>query len=102
MSSSAIAWRPFSGACKLAASWTEKFENYWTSCPAFSAGHPPLNNSAERKARMVRHHKSSSSSGGSQRQLRVGEIVRHAMAALLAQGSAHDADLEGHIITVPE
>jgi ribosome-binding factor A len=51
---------------------------------------------------MVRHHKSSSSSGGSQRQLRVGEIVRHAMAALLAQGSAHDADLEGHIITVPE
>jgi ribosome-binding factor A len=51
---------------------------------------------------MMRHHKSSSSPGGSQRQLRVGEIVRHAMADILAQGSAHDADLEGHIITVPE
>ena len=52
---------------------------------------------------MPRHHqKSSSSSGGSQRQLRVGESVRHAMADILAHGSAHDADLEGHIITVPE
>jgi ribosome-binding factor A len=51
---------------------------------------------------MPRHHKSSSAPGGSQRQLRVGEIVRHAMADILAQGSIHDADLEGHIITVPE
>ena len=40
--------------------------------------------------------------GGSQRQLRVGEQVRHAIAEILAQGSVHDADLEGHIITVPE
>jgi ribosome-binding factor A len=53
--------------------------------------------------RMPRHHqKKSSASLGSQRQLRVGEAVRHAMADILAQGSAHDADLEGHIITVPE
>ena len=51
---------------------------------------------------MPRHHKKSSAAGGSQRQLRVGEIVRHAMAEILAQGSAHDADLEGRIITVPE
>jgi len=51
---------------------------------------------------MPRHHKKSSTAGGSQRQLRVGEIVRHAMADILAQGTAHDADLEGHIITVPE
>src|SRR5215831_15587539 len=52
---------------------------------------------------MPRHHqKKSSASGGSQRQLRVGEQVRHAMADILAQGSVHDADLEGHIITVPE
>jgi ribosome-binding factor A len=34
--------------------------------------------------------------------LRVGEQVRHAIAEILAQGSVHDADLEGHIITVPE
>ena len=52
---------------------------------------------------MPRHHqKKSSAPGGSQRQLRVGELVRHALADILAQGSVHDADLEGHIITVPE
>jgi ribosome-binding factor A len=52
---------------------------------------------------MPRHHqKKSSAPGGSQRQLRVGELVRHAIADILAQGSVHDADLEGHIITVPE
>jgi ribosome-binding factor A len=52
---------------------------------------------------MPRHHqKKSSAPGGSQRQLRVGEQVRHAMADILAQGTVHDADLEGHIITVPE
>jgi ribosome-binding factor A len=52
---------------------------------------------------MPRHHqKKSSAPGSSQRQLRVGEQVRHAIADILAQGSVHDADLEGHIITVPE
>src|SRR5882762_9875967 len=52
---------------------------------------------------MPRHHqKKSSAPGGSQRQLRVGETVRHAIADILAHGSVHDADLEGHIITVPE
>src|SRR5881227_2477524 len=52
---------------------------------------------------MPRHHQNkSSASGGSQRQLRVGEQVRHAMAEILAQGNVHDADLEGHIISVPE
>jgi ribosome-binding factor A len=51
---------------------------------------------------MPSHHKKSSSPGGSQRQLRVGETVRHAIAGILSQGSVHDPDLEGHIITVPE
>jgi ribosome-binding factor A len=51
---------------------------------------------------MPSHHKNSSAPGGSQRQLRVGEIVRHAIAEILSQGSVHDPDLEGHIITVPE
>jgi ribosome-binding factor A len=51
---------------------------------------------------MPRNPKRSSAAGGSQRQLRVGELVRHAMADILAQGTAHDLDLEGHIITVPE
>ena len=52
---------------------------------------------------MPRHHqKKNSAPGGSQRQLRVGEAVRHAVADILAQGHVHDNDLEGHIITVPE
>src|SRR6201984_3508723 len=51
---------------------------------------------------MPSHHKKSAAPGGSQRQLRVGETVRHAIADVLSQGSVHDPDLEGHIITVPE
>ena len=43
-----------------------------------------------------------SSQGGSQRQLRVGELVRHAMAELLSRGEVHDPVIEGHLITVPE
>ena len=53
--------------------------------------------------KMPRHHqKKSSAPGGSQRQLRVGETVRHAVADILSHGDVHDPDLEGHIITVPE
>src|SRR5256885_4987240 len=52
---------------------------------------------------MPRYHQNKGSApGGSQRQLRVGELVRHAIADILTHGSVHDADLEGHIITVPE
>jgi ribosome-binding factor A len=51
---------------------------------------------------MPRHSNKGSASSGSQRQLRVGEIVRHALADILAHGTVHDPDLEGHIITVPE
>ena len=51
---------------------------------------------------MPRHHRKSSAAGGSQRQLRVGETVRHAVADILVNGSVHDSDLEGHIITVPQ
>ncbi|ABD86056.1 30S ribosome-binding factor RbfA [Rhodopseudomonas palustris] len=51
---------------------------------------------------MPKHHQKAQSPGGSQRQLRVGEIVRHAVAELLSQGGVHDPVLEGHLITVPE
>jgi ribosome-binding factor A len=51
---------------------------------------------------MPRHHQTTKAPGGSQRQLRVGETVRHAIADILAHGSVHDPDLEGHIVTVPE
>jgi ribosome-binding factor A len=40
--------------------------------------------------------------GGSQRQLRVGELVRHAVAEMLTRGDVHDPVIEAHLITVPE
>jgi ribosome-binding factor A len=52
---------------------------------------------------MPRHHQTKNTApGGSQRRLRVGEAVRHAVADILAHGTVHDPDLEGHIVTVPE
>jgi ribosome-binding factor A len=53
---------------------------------------------------MPRHHRHdrSVSGGGSQRQLRVGEIIRHALAEMLTRGDVHDPVIEGHLITVPE
>ncbi|TSJ64288.1 30S ribosome-binding factor RbfA [Starkeya sp. 3C] len=47
-------------------------------------------------------NKASSGSGPSQRQLRVGELVRHALAEILARGDLPDPALSRVIITVPE
>jgi ribosome-binding factor A len=41
-------------------------------------------------------------SGPSQRMLRVGELVRHALATIFARGDVEDDALRGAIITVPE
>src|SRR5580692_10235144 len=41
-------------------------------------------------------------SGGSQRQLRVGELIRHELADMLSRGDIHDPVIEAHMITVPE
>ncbi len=50
--------------------------------------------------------KSSSSNAASaeptQRQLRVGEMVRHVLASLLVRGDVHDDALSGYVVTVPE
>ncbi len=40
--------------------------------------------------------------GQSQRQLRVGELIRHELAAMLSRGDIHDPVIEAHTITVPE
>jgi ribosome-binding factor A len=40
--------------------------------------------------------------GPSQRMLRVGELVRHALAAIFARGDVEDDALHGLVITVPE
>ena len=40
--------------------------------------------------------------GDSHRQLRVGELVRHALADMLTRGDVHDPVIERHMITIPE
>ncbi|MFY9693323.1 MAG: 30S ribosome-binding factor RbfA [Xanthobacteraceae bacterium] len=52
---------------------------------------------------MARHHQHrDQSTGGSQRQLRVGELIRHEIADMLTRGEVHDPVIETHMITVPE
>jgi ribosome-binding factor A len=52
---------------------------------------------------MARHHQHrDQAAGGSQRQLRVGELIRHELAEMLSRGDIHDPVVEAHMITVPE
>src|SRR5918996_4027278 len=51
---------------------------------------------------MARQHRRDIGSGPSQRALRVGELIRHAMSDMLTRGDVHDPVLEGHLVTVPE
>jgi ribosome-binding factor A len=48
---------------------------------------------------MAHHRKSSAPS---QRQLRVGELIRHALAEMLTRGEIHDDILAEHVVTVSE
>jgi ribosome-binding factor A len=38
----------------------------------------------------------------SQRHLRVGEVIRHALAEILQRGDVHDPVFEGTVVTIPE
>ncbi len=40
--------------------------------------------------------------GPSQRQLRVGELIRHKVAEMLVRGEIHDDVLAAHVVTIPE
>jgi ribosome-binding factor A len=51
---------------------------------------------------MPKHQRDRTPAGPSQRQLRVGELIRHALAEMFARGDIHDPVIEGHMITVPE
>ena len=51
---------------------------------------------------MPRHHRERPSAGPSQRQLRVGELIRHALAEMLSRSEIHDPVIEAHMITIPE
>jgi len=49
---------------------------------------------------MVRRNEQSS--GPSQRQLKVGELIRHALAEIFSRGEIRDEVLQRHSLTVPE
>jgi ribosome-binding factor A len=51
---------------------------------------------------MARHSDNAQRKGPSQRQLRVGETIRHALAELLVRGEIHDDTIASHVITVTE
>ena len=51
---------------------------------------------------MSRHRSASNDRGPSQRQLRVGEMLRHALSQILVRGEIRDPDLEGVSVTVTQ
>jgi ribosome-binding factor A len=51
---------------------------------------------------MSRGHAREPAKGPTQRSLRAGEVVRHALAEILARGEIHDPVIAAHLITVPE
>ncbi len=46
--------------------------------------------------------RSEKTTGPSQRQLRVGELIRHALAEMLTRGDIHYDVLASHVVTIPE
>ncbi len=47
-------------------------------------------------------HRDPQQPGSGQRQLRVGELVRHALSEMLIRADVHDPVLAAHTVTVPE
>ena len=67
----------------------------------FAAATLPLQGRVD-AVEMPRPTSSRPSAAPSQRALRVGELIRHALADILQRGEVHDPDLEGMVVTVPE
>jgi ribosome-binding factor A len=51
---------------------------------------------------MAKHHQRQGAQGPSQRQLRVGEMIRHALADILMRSEIADPEFDGHAITITE
>ncbi len=51
---------------------------------------------------MRKKSRNSSHAAPSQRQLRVGELIRHKLAEMLSRGDIHDDVLTSHVVTIPE
>ncbi|MFM1813742.1 MAG: hypothetical protein RLZ98_437 [Pseudomonadota bacterium] len=54
------------------------------------------------KRRQAKSAKQGGTAGPSQRQLRVGELIRHRIAELLSRGEIHDDVLSSTVVTVSE
>jgi len=48
------------------------------------------------------NRRSEKSTGPSQRQLRVGELIRHALSEMLSRGDIYDDVLASYLVTIPE
>ncbi len=48
------------------------------------------------------NRRSEKNTGPTQRQLRVGELIRHALAGMLTRGEIYDDVLASHLVTIPE
>lgn len=51
---------------------------------------------------MPKRSRNASPAAPSQRQLRVGELIRHSLAEMLSRGEIHDEVIAAHVITIPE
>jgi len=51
---------------------------------------------------VTRSKKSGGSAPPSQRQLRVGELIRHKLAEMLSRSEVHDDVIASHVVTIPE
>jgi ribosome-binding factor A len=51
---------------------------------------------------MTKHHQQQAAKGPSQRQLRVGEMIRHALAEIMMRSEIVDPEFDGHDVTVTE
>ena len=51
---------------------------------------------------MTKKNSQSGANAPSQRQLRVGELIRHALAGMLARGEIHDDILVEHVVSITE
>jgi ribosome-binding factor A len=70
--------------------------------PGRLSGHDRIERIFVEPIPMAKQHQTRSEKAPSQRQLRVGELIRHAMAEMLTRGDIHDPVLENHLVTIPE
>ena len=67
-----------------------------------SRSRPDRGKGGDNDRRTSSHATPGAPAGPSQRQLRVGEMIRHELAAMLSRGEIHDETLAASVVTIPE